>query len=572
MNDNIQIPTVDEKIAALIEGAYIQTPTQPGYWVKYDDVRNKFIELVSIIDSSKSQDFDNLFGIVFPTAKYEDKYQLKDTEDVFKAVRVSPNKLNRIVRLKKMIDSSFDHAPTWTDNWKPFAALGNKELKELCLSLGFASIRNAIECLFKGHYVFKTGDTTNHEPPVLITKGDNKIFSDIENSNQPESNPPSNSVPTNIFGATKNQVSTNAIVASHIVRNLYRNLVKSQNAQNGWVKVRDLMTGINWTGNVTEFAKRYNLQIKAPNLARISNISRYEILDDIYFDPQKNSYPKNLEILKKMALDELWEDGTKSNGLLDNYICYTYARVKEEGKIALSSNGLCGCWNTGLVDKRYLPIYCYLTRRNIQERWVFQGFCINGENLGKALAANISVMPSRALYFTNNNLLFESDGGNLSIDYDHIITEHPSRLPKEWVMKVLGDKYIEQDENEDIMHFDERLGSIISSDGMASTFLQTLLKEAIDISLMRCQWNYKTAIPYYDPKKGNIGWFLPLCIRTNDGQVPFAALVVTKENSGRYQGQTIYKLSWAYRCARLVCRPDSDWLTPIAEYDDSEDD
>lgn len=63
MNDNIQTPTVDEKIAALIEGAYIQTPTQPGYWVKYDDVRNKFIELVSLIDSSKSQDFDNLFGV-----------------------------------------------------------------------------------------------------------------------------------------------------------------------------------------------------------------------------------------------------------------------------------------------------------------------------------------------------------------------------------------------------------------------------------------------------------------------------------------------------------------------------
>lgn len=61
---------------------------------------------------------------------------------------------------------------------------------------------------------------------------------------------------------------------------------------------------------------------------------------------------------------------------------------------------------------------------------------------------------------------------------------------------------------------------------------------------------------------------MPLCIRSKDRLVPFAALVVTKQNSGRYQGQTIYKLSWAYRCARLVCRPDSDWLSPNATTED----
>ena len=52
---------------------------------------------------------------------------------------------------------------------------------------------------------------------------------------------------------------------------------------------------------------------------------------------------------------------------------------------------------------------------------------------------------------------------------------------------------------------------------------------------------------------------------------PFAALVVTKGESGRFQGETIYRLSWAYRCARLVCRPDSDWLTPLFATDDKLD-
>ena len=350
--------------------------------------------------------------------------------------------------------------------------------------------------------------------------------------------------------------------APYIVRNLYRELMKDSSSQDGWVKVRALMTGVNWDGNVTDFAKKYGIKIKAPNLARISNISRYEILDDIYFDPKKKPYLKNLETLKTIALEETWEDNGKANGLLDNYLCYTYARVKEENKIALSDDKLCGCWNTGLVDFRYLPIYCYMTRKGIQDRWVFQGFCIDGEDLGKVMASRIAILAKRALYFTNANLLFESDISNLSVDYEHIITEHPSRLPIEWVKRALGSGYTEQLNSEEVSQYDKRLGSVIKMDGEAFTLLQTFLKQAIDISLMRCQWNYKTAIPYYDPSSKNIGWFLPLCTRSKDGLTPFAALVVTKENSGRYQGQTIYRLNWAYRCARLVCRPDSDWLSP----------
>lgn len=113
----------------------------------------------------------------------------------------------------------------------------------------------------------------------------------------------------------------------------------------------------------------------------------------------------------------------------------------------------------------------------------------------------------------------------------------------------------------------------------SNLLLQTFLKQTIDESVKRCQWNYKTAIPYYDPISQNIGWFLPLCIRQTekrDGKekgnlLPFAALVVTKGISGRFQGETIYRLSWAYRCARLVCRPDSDWLTPLFSTDEKID-
>ena len=51
---------------------------------------------------------------------------------------------------------------------------------------------------------------------------------------------------------------------------------------------------------------------------------------------------------------------------------------------------------------------------------------------------------------------------------------------------------------------------------------------------------------------------LPLAL-VDDEKVDIA-LVVEKTESGNYLGHTILPLEWAYSNARLVCRPDSDWL------------
>ncbi|MEH1818847.1 MAG: DUF3825 domain-containing protein [Nostoc sp.] len=51
---------------------------------------------------------------------------------------------------------------------------------------------------------------------------------------------------------------------------------------------------------------------------------------------------------------------------------------------------------------------------------------------------------------------------------------------------------------------------------------------------------------------------MPLAL-VDDTQVDIA-LVTEKTQSGSYLGHTILLLGWAYSNARLVCRPDSDWL------------
>lgn len=350
------------------------------------------------------------------------------------------------------------------------------------------------------------------------------------------------------------------------VRNAYRKLPKDDE---GWVRIVSLMKEVGWNGRPTEFTSKYHLQYHATKSSvRIRNISRYDILDDIFFD-KRNDFPSNMEKLREMALEENWDDNGKRNKLLDNYIRYTYARVKEEGKIAISDDQLHACWNTGLVDYRYKPIFCYMTRINTCKRWIFKSFCIVGEDDGKELSDNIETLPGRAMYFEDNNLLCQPTKDNLNTDNDHIIREHPSRLPQIWL-----DSYLKEEakwlDDETAMDYDLRVSNLLPKESFANQMIDNLLEKSIGEAIKRCEWNYKTAIPYFDPNKGEIGWFLPLCtseLKEVNGKKklqlnPFAALVVTKGKSGRYQGETIYRLSWAYRCARLVCRPDSDWLTP----------
>ncbi len=346
------------------------------------------------------------------------------------------------------------------------------------------------------------------------------------------------------------------------VRNAYRRLA---NKREEWVSYDEFARDLNWNGGRNELIGDFKfLQYnKAERKVRVHNISKYEIVDDIYF-PTTNSFPQSMAKLRSMALDECWD-----NKLLEAYISYTYAKVKDERLLAESKDGLHECWNTGLVDYRYEPIFCYLTRKTKDDRWMFKDFCIAGENFGKEMNNYIFTLPECASYFEGENILCQPTKDTLSVDKDHIIREHPSRIPSEWLSQFLGEG-ANWKSGEKPAEYDNRVSGLFEKGSNADVYLQNCLQQSIDEAIKRCKWNYKTAIPYYDPTSKKLGWFLPLCIRKTDDEgsgkrnklVPFAALVVTKGLSGRFQGETIYKLSWAYRCARLVCRPDSDWLTP----------
>lgn len=103
--------------------------------------------------------------------------------------------------------------------------------------------------------------------------------------------------------------------------------------------------------------------------------------------------------------------------------------------------------------------------------------------------------------------------------------------------------------------------------------IQNRIQDAIDHSLKRVEWNFKTAIPIYFPGGKSISLLLPLSL-VGDNNVIDAALVL--ENDSAYIAHTILTLNMAYANARLITRPDSDWLTPsnisLSNKDSDDDD
>lgn len=203
-------------------------------------------------------------------------------------------------------------------------------------------------------------------------------------------------------------------------------------------------------------------------------------------------------------------------------------------------------------------------RNEGRQKWYFLGFCISGiDRLGKLLASNFNPLPKRAHYFkTPAELIYDIQAPVPQCDWDHIILDNIDRFPQNFIEEnkpsnfVLKDTSLMSTPDED--NYYRQLASSIESDSKKFRMIKNRLNDSLDLSLKRVGWNYKTAIPMYYPKKNKLSLLLPLTLL--DDEVIDLALVTELTQSGNYLGHTILPLEWAYNNARLITRPDSDWL------------
>jgi hypothetical protein len=295
-----------------------------------------------------------------------------------------------------------------------------------------------------------------------------------------------------------------------------------------------------------------------------------------------------LKELADVALKETW-DFSKEGGdtgrypILKNYLIYTFYKLQHDNKLKEDPDSGFAAFDTGLVDKLYEPIYaCFISSGREEPKWKFEGFCRAGSQaLGKRLVRTFNPYPERAKYFSRKeDLLYDVDQ-DLELDVDHILIDNMDRLPFDFLRDELDsdrEAHALLDALERTHGRDSRaelfckLGELVDNNTKLHLRLKNRLDDATDLALKRVEWNFRTAVPAFFPTRNTMSLLLPLDLTEDDNSD--IALVVEPTSSGNYLGQTILTMQMAYKDARLVCRPDSDWLNTsvsTAETEESED-
>lgn len=313
--------------------------------------------------------------------------------------------------------------------------------------------------------------------------------------------------------------------------------------------------------------------IETNNYARLNQKNYPQLWEWAYFF----DYSGALQELKNLALEEKWyykqPDPKSPDPILFKYIKYTFYRLQREDKIIYSGNF--AAFNTGLVNELYEPIYALFDKNKNPDRqpYHFLNFCVAGvDKAGKNLTEHFNPLPEKAVYFQSSADYIFDASIQPHMDWDHIILERTERLPlnflEEYCPKDFEWKNPREMEKEQKIEYFKQLAKAIHEDQFTYRKIKGQMTSALDTAMKRASWNYKTAIPQYYPTNNSTSLLLPLALK--DEQTIDLALVIEKQSSGNYLGHTVLPLSWAYSNARLITRPDSDWLSTdqITQEDD----
>lgn len=211
-----------------------------------------------------------------------------------------------------------------------------------------------------------------------------------------------------------------------------------------------------------------------------------------------------------------------------NYLNYTFLRLQEQNRISFSADGDKCCFNTGLQTKDEKDIYATFFKnkqaemRN-QPAWTFFSFADSYSEKLKSFHP----LPEVATYITDARDLVFDMNYDVEVNIEHIVDHNQDRLPDS--IK------------------DNRTLAISAIEGSTKFIKQKVLR------------NYKVAIPHW--YKNKIQLLLPLNI-TSDYEADLALVADRDDDRKLYRIKTALSMDMAYINARLICRPDRDWLNP----------
>ena len=315
------------------------------------------------------------------------------------------------------------------------------------------------------------------------------------------------------------------------------------------------------------------------------------LLEDVFFADREGWKGK----LKELAVCEDWDNGRDKTGtgLLLPYLRYTYARLKEDGKIVQSKDGTRMAFNTGLVSRETLDPIIAVCKKNTRATppWVFDDFCVwvDADKMDQQdipVRQHFPDMPQNAEWFKNIEqtilrpelidvsgvdaefrVLFEK-----SIPLELLERMAKGRENEAVLLKRIaqlkdcgGDKTVPNEE--DKMAYGDLLNKMGGKEDVIEIAL-VFLKRALAMAQKRLEWEVVTAVPMYAAYKSTenvtFSFMLPLSFDKKDPMRVDLVAVLDPNTDGNgkvcYRPQFLLKVNYAYSNARLLCRPSAEWL------------
>lgn len=246
--------------------------------------------------------------------------------------------------------------------------------------------------------------------------------------------------------------------------------------------------------------------------------------------------------------------------VLHDYIRFTFQRSFEQGKVAQTSD--VACFNTGLLTPNHEQIFGYFRRltdnrfEDFSGQWYLHSWAAeSSHHLGA-----FTVLPELATYWESADDIVFKPELDVSPQVDHIIVENLERFPIAFGGSVGDDGIptsLQSTDDDDESDLGSRNGAPEGREVPQDVLftLRNLLDGAISRTVRLCRRSYRVAVPQF--YAGRIQLLLPLYLR---GATDVDLALTLERVGGRYRAATVLLPDWAYTHARLLSRPNSEWL------------
>lgn len=226
---------------------------------------------------------------------------------------------------------------------------------------------------------------------------------------------------------------------------------------------------------------------------------------------------------------------------LKNYLNYTFIRLvsleqETPGRyFNFSADQQWVCFNTGLQNSHAVDLIAVFQRykpkegivEEVKPDWVYKGCYATNDRQYRMHFGH--TVPDIAWYSTNSRDFIFDTSYHLDKDsFDHLFERAK-----------------------------ERSGLSNASDEVVRNYL----RGAIENLVPKIRRNYKIAIPVYYVEERRMQLLLPFVSASDANEI--SCFLVERDDATRtYNLKTIFDLDHAYFSARLITRPDKDWLNP----------